>query len=79
MPKVVKSVYDRQTEDYIHTIKKGMVEKDMTQKDLARKSQLSEPTVCRALRDLDHLSFGNLRAMAKAVGVEIIIRGESNG
>lgn len=79
MPKVVKSVYDRQTEDYIHTIKKGMVNKDMTQKDLAKKSQLSEPTVCRALRDLDHLSFGNLRAMAKAVGVEIIIRGESNG
>ena len=79
MPKVVKSVYDRQTEDYIHTIKKGMVNKDMTQKDLAKKSQLSEPTICRALRDLDHLSFGNLRAMAKAVGVEIIIRGESNG
>lgn len=79
MPKVVKSRYDEQTDSYIHAIKRGMADRDMSQKDLARKSQLSEPTVCRALRDLDHLSFGNLRAMAKAVGVEIIIRGENNG
>ena len=71
--------YDRQTENYIRAIKRGMVDRNMSQKDLAKKSLLSEPTVSRALRDLDHLSFGNLRAMAKAVGVEIIIRGESNG
>lgn len=77
MPKTdLRTQYEKETDDFVLTIKYGMANKKMKQKDLAKKARLSEPTVSRGLKNIDHMTFGNLRAIAKAAGVEIILRGE---
>ena len=44
------------------------------QADIAEKTKMHQTTVGRILRDVDHAKLSDLRLIADAIGVEILIR-----
>lgn len=73
MPVVKKSSYQTKTEEYERAILCAMTAKRVDQARLAARLRKSQSAVSRKLRDIDKISFGEMREIASFLGLEINI------
>lgn len=76
MAKVRLSSYMEQTQSYNDAIAVAMTIKHLKQADVAKRLKKSQSTVSRKLKDIDQMTFGELRELASYLGLEIVIRGK---
>lgn len=75
MPKLKKSSYDTQTDEYRSTLCGAMGARFLNQADLAKMLRKSPSAVSRKLNDIDSISFGEMREIASHLGLRIKIEG----
>lgn len=76
MPKVKRpeTSWQRQTRLNAEAFISAKAVSGLTQADIAEKTKMHQTTVGRILRDVDHAKLYDLRLIADAIGVEILIR-----
>ena len=76
MPKVKlpEDSWRKQTRLNTETFISAKAVSGLTQADIAEKTKMHQTTVGRILRDVDHAKLSDLRLIADAIGVEILIR-----
>lgn len=73
MPKLVKSEYQKQTEEYESAFLVAMATRRLRQVDLAKKLKTHQPIISKRLSNLDNVKLKDLRSMAKELGLRITI------
>ena len=78
MPKLTDkhSRYVQQTIEYQRVIGSLMGALQMSQTELARKMDASPSKICRNLKDLDSMSFRDVRTLGDILGFKIVFEGE---
>ena len=78
MPKLVskEAIRARQKLEFMRIISGAMGYEQMNQADIAKKLGVERSTVNRWLKDVDKVSFGNIRDLAETLGIKIIFEGK---
>lgn len=73
MPKLPKSEYEKQTEEYESAFLSAMAAKRLKQIDMAKRLGTYQPVISKRLSDIDNVKLKDLRKMAKELGLRITI------
>lgn len=68
------TLYERAMDEYYKSIRRAMVDREVTQKDIAREVHRDQATVSRRIKKIDNMAFGDMWQLAHLLGLEIIIR-----
>ena len=71
MPKISASGYDRETDNLTMQLKRAMTDHHMTQAGMARLLKVDQSGISRYLTNIDNMSVGRFRMMAKLLGLTV--------